>query len=578
MVRTIVRNPDDCVGTYEHGSLGLTVAWTGRGQNVRGDDRTCIWILAGELAKGEWFAGCDKDGVAAVRDVNGWFVGVAVDLQRQRCHLFNDRFGMSRLFIHERADGIYFATTAAALLAAFPETRAFDERGIAEYLVADCTLGSRSIFKGITVLPAGSLWSWDQGRVDRRTYFTPGEWEQQSRLTLDSFSEELRALLPVVVQRWQPAKRSAVSLTAGLDSRMLMSCLNDAADTHPCYTFGSMYRDTFDVTVARSVASVCHQPHTTLVLGDEFLREFPHYMEEAVVRSSGYLGMSGAAELFLNRQARAVSPIRLTGNYGGELLRGVRAFKARLPDWVVGSADQPALRQAVEVFDQAAAVNSVSFALFCQAPHQGFGRRAIESSELTVRSPFLDNDLARLAYRAPLGRQAGTTACVSVIRHHKSQLLTIPTDRGCLGRGNALTRAVRRGYRELLFKGEYLAGHGMPQSVASALSILPGGGAERRLLGYHKFQHFRQWIRSELWAYVRDVLAEPVPEAEVFADRSQLSLMLDSHKAGSRNCFAALDKALTLRITAKKLFCEPPTSSRERDHTILWREHFGQAS
>ena len=85
------------------------------------------------------------------------------------------------------------------------------------------------------------------------------------------------------------------------------------------------------------------------------MREFPQYMEEAVIRSSGYLGMSGAAELFLNRQARAVSPIRLTGNYGSELLREARAFKGKLPDWVVGSTRQPALRQAVHTFDQAAA-------------------------------------------------------------------------------------------------------------------------------------------------------------------------------------------------------------------------------
>jgi asparagine synthase (glutamine-hydrolysing) len=582
MVGAIVRHSDDRVDTYEHGTIGLTAAWTSHGaeagrQSVRREDGNGVWILTGELAEGDRFEDYDERGIAAVTDLNGWFVGLAVDLRRQRCYLFNDRFGMSRLFIHERVDGIYFATTAAALLAAFPETRAFDEQGVAEYLVADCTLGSSSIFKGITVLPAGSLWSWDQGRVDRRTYFNRVEWEQQICLTVDSFSEELRALLPAVVRRWQPARRVGVSLTAGLDSRMLMSCLNDAPDTYPCYTFGSMYRDTFDVKIARSVASACHQPHTTFVLGDEFLREFPQYMEEAVIRSSGYLGMSGAAELFLNRQARAVSPIRLTGNYGSELLREARAFKGKLPDWVVGSTHQPALRQAVHTFDQAAATNSVSFALFCQAPHQGFGRRAIESSELSIRSPFLDNDLARLAYRAPLGRQAGTAACVSVIEHHKPRLLAIPTDRGYLGRGNALTRAVRRGHRELLFKSEYLAGHGMPHALAAALSILPGRLPERRLLGYHKFQHFRQWLRSELWAYVRDVLAEPVPEVEVFADRSHLSLMLEDHKAGRSNHFSALDKALTLTITAKKLFASG-LSSGEPGHTIIGRARAGETS
>ena len=162
MVGAIVRHSDDRVDTYEHGTIGLTAAWTSHGaeagrQSVRREDGNGVWILTGELAEGDRFEDYDERGIAAVTDLNGWFVGLAVDLRRQRCYLFNDRFGMSRLFIHERVDGIYFATTAAALLAAFPETRAFDEQGVAEYLVADCTLGSSSIFKGITVLPAGSL-------------------------------------------------------------------------------------------------------------------------------------------------------------------------------------------------------------------------------------------------------------------------------------------------------------------------------------------------------------------------------------------------------------------------------------
>jgi asparagine synthase (glutamine-hydrolysing) len=583
MVRGIGRSPEDRVHTYDYGALGLTVAWTSRGgeagrHSVRCDDGKDVWIVVGELAAGDWCDAYDRRGIAVVNDLNGSFVGVIADLQRQCCHLFNDRFGMSRLFVHERGDGIYFATTAAAILATFPETRAFDERGLAEYLVADCTLGSSSIFKGITIAPEGSLWSWDRTGVERRTYFNRVEWEQQSQLTVENFSEELRALLPAAVRRWQVVQGAAMSLTGGLDSRMLMSCLNDGPATCPCYTFGSMYRDTFDVKVARRVASMCQQPHTTIVLDNEFLRQFSYYMEEAVVRSSGYLGMSGAAELFLNRQARTISPIRMTGNYGGELLRGVRAFKATLPDWIVGSTGEPAMRQAMQVFEHAAAQHPVSFALFWQVPHQGFGRRAIESSELSIRSPFLDNELARLAYRAPLERQAGSMACVSLIRHQKPELLEIPTDRGLLGQGAVLSRSVRRAYRELLFKAEYLAGHGMPHAMAAALSLLPGRSPEHRLLGYHKFQHFRQWLRSDLRTYVHDVLAEPLSQVDVFADRARLSHLLDRHEAGSSNYFAAIDKALTLRITATKLFREPSAPPRVAAYAPVRMEHCGQAS
>jgi hypothetical protein len=99
---------------------------------------------------------------------------------------------------------------------------------------------------------------------------------------------------------------------------------------------------------------------------------------------------------------------------------------------------------------------------------------------------------------------------------------------------------------------------------------------EHRLLGYHKFQHFRQWLRSELRTYVRDVLAEPTPQAEVFGDHARLSHLFDCHEAGSRNYFAAIDKALTLKIIETRLFRESPGLSRPQDNTLVRLEHCGQ--
>ena len=92
-----------------------------------------------------------------------------------------------------------------------------------------------------------------------------------------------------------------------------------------------MYRDTYDVLVSRRIAERCGQPHQVLVLGDEFVRASPDYLDKAVFISDGYMGLSGAAELYLNGQARKVAPVRVTGNYGGELLRGFRAFKGTVP-------------------------------------------------------------------------------------------------------------------------------------------------------------------------------------------------------------------------------------------------------
>ena len=88
-----------------------------------------------------------------------------------------------------------------------------------------------------------------------------------------------------------------------------------------------MYRDCTDVTIARRVAAICRQPHQVIEVGREFLRQFPALAESTVHLSDGAMDVSGTPDLFANRIARELSPIRMTGNYGSEILRRLVAFK-----------------------------------------------------------------------------------------------------------------------------------------------------------------------------------------------------------------------------------------------------------
>ena len=263
----------------------------------------------------------------------------------------------------------------------------------------------------------------------------------------------------------------------------------------PCYTFGSMYRDTFDVKIARKVAAGCDQDHTTLVLGRDFLSGFPNYLEEGIVRSDGCLGFPAAAALYVNAAARGLSPFRLTGNYASELLRGVRAFKPRLPAvrFYDRTLDEP-IDGAFRTFRSLETLDPISFSLFVQAPSLGYGLYSVEESQLTVRTPFMDNALAEMAYSGPRSYAAGAHLSISAIRRCRPDLLRIPSDFGYLGPGPRLVRSVRRGYNRALFKGEYWSSHGMPQGLAMAVRLFPWLSPEKFFLGRHKYQHFRKWL------------------------------------------------------------------------------------
>ena len=96
------------------------------------------------------------------------------------------------------------------------------------------------------------------------------------------------------------------------------------------------------------------------------------------------------------RIARSFAPGRVTGNWGGELMRGVRAFKYVMPK---GAFVRPQLAEFItegrDAFTNTTAQNPVSFALFDQIPSQGYGRYAIERSQVLMRAPFLASDVVK---------------------------------------------------------------------------------------------------------------------------------------------------------------------------------------
>ena len=492
--------------------------------------------------------------------LNGLYAGLLVDRRHSKLFLFNDRYGVKRLFISQGKDSFYFASRAKALLAVLPETREFDPSGLAEYLTCGCTLGRKSLYRNIDILPASSLWSFENGAVAKKSiYFDRAEWDQQERLDASQFTDHVRTLFPAVVNRYSKARLPVgISLTGGLDSRMLVACLDMEPGTLPCYTFGSMYRETFDVQIAREIAKQCEQSHEVIVLGTEFLRDFPGYLEKAVCRSDGYLGLAGAAELYVNSLAARIAPIRLTGNFGSELLRGVRAFKARSFRASLLTPDlQTWLEEAQHTFLGYENTDPVTFAIFHQAPDQGYGRLAVEESQVIMRTPFLDNLLVKSVYQRPAEPFDGTRLSASIIEEYAPRLAGIPTDRGELGNVSPWKRPVRRFYSEALFKCEYWASHGMPQWLAKLTRCIPWLSPEQRYLGRHKFQHYRLWLRRELSGCMQDVL-RPDGRLPDFVDKQQLASIVNAHLNGRGNYIDEIDKMMTITLGARLLFHQNP--------------------
>ena len=489
--------------------------------------------------------------------LNGRFHGLLTDAPQQAVTLFNDRWGIHRIYYHEGREAFYFAAEAKAILRVRPELRVADSRSMGEYVACGCVLENRTLFEGIRVLPPASAWVFGNGALQKRgTYFSPREWEEQEVLEPERYYQLVRETFSKILPRYFAGKEPiGMSVTGGLDTRMIMAWQKCPAGSLPCYSFGGMFRNCQDVSLAQRLARTRGYSHSVIPVGSEFLSRFSHYAERTVYLSDGCVDMTHTPDLYVNERAAQIAPVRMTGNYGGEVLRQVRAFKPMPVSPELFSPELvPHLNHARETYRGLVQGHPLSFAAFRQAPWHHYGLLGLEKTQLTLRSPFLDNEFVKAVYRSPKSALESNEVSLRLINDGDASLSRIRTDRGLAGNMGKLPAAVSRGLLEFSFKAEYAYDYGMPQWVARVDHALMPLHVERLFLGRHKFYHFRLWYRDSLSRYVREILLDSRSLSRPYLQRETLETMVERHLKGDRNYTLEIHKALTLELQHRLFF------------------------
>jgi len=489
--------------------------------------------------------------------LNGWFHGLVANRTRGTVTLFNDRYGMHRIYYYESKEAFYFAAEAKAILAVCPELREPDPRGLGEFVACGCVLENRTLFKGIHTLPPGAAWVFHGGTTERKgKYFDPSEWENQAPLEPEAYYRQLQEVFSRNLPRYFNGRNQiGISLTGGLDTRMIMAWWKPLPQSLPCYTFGGPFRDCQDVIIARQVANICEQPYQVIPVGDEFLARFAHYAERTVYLSDGCAPVNRAPDLYANELAAEIAPVRMTGNYGSEILRHLRAFKPVEPASGLFKPEFLShVHAASETYTLMLHGHAVSFTAFRQAPWYQYGLLALEQTQLTLRSPYLDNDLVQTAFRAPNSAVAKSDIfedngdCTRLIGEGNAVLGRIRTDRGLGGVPGSWLTPISRGLLEFTFRAEYAYDYGMPQWLARIDHALSPLHLERLFLGRHKFCHFRVWYRDALSKYIREILLDPRTLSRPYLHRHALEAIVRDHLRGDRNYTTEIHRLLTLEL------------------------------
>ena len=561
-------------GTWIDESLGIYIGWVARGGSfsdtmpVQNERKDVELIFSGEEYPEPGTVGrlrgrgheCEPDGPSYLvhlyeedpsfpKNLNGRFQGLVTDRARGVATLFNDRFGSQRIYYHESPDAFYFAAEAKAILEVRPDLRSIDSRGLGEFISCGCVLEDRTLFEGIHTLPPGSAWKFRGGALESRTkYFEPREWEQQEPLDADAYYVQLRDAFTQSLPRYfEGRERIGISLTGGLDTRIIMAWHKTEPCSLPCYTFGSMYRENQDVQLARRVAEICGQPYRVVTVSDEVVRRFPELAERTLYLTDGCVDVSRSLDLYNNSIARQIAPVRMVGTFGSEIIREAVMFKHVAPSQEIYQPEVLAeVSRAATTYRNELKGNRTSAVAFRQTAVYHFGVLALEQSQLTLRSPYLDNEVVRAVFRAPR-TDSGEDVRLRLIREGSPELARLRTDRG-LGGHNGLVGAMTRAYLEFTFKAEYAYDYGMPQWVARVDHSLGALHLERLWLGRHKLFHFRWWYRTILAKYVQEILLDPRTLSRPYLNRRAVEAIVQGHLKGGRNYTTEIHRLLSLEL------------------------------
>jgi len=581
-------------GTHSIPKLGIYTGWVAHedsfaaSQAFFNEQRDIVLVMAGECyvdpetrnsltRKGHRLENSDdwlvhlyeEDGDQFFEKLNGLFSGLLIDKRQKKAVLFNDRYRIERIYYYEEDGDFYFASEAKALLRILPQTRAFDEEGVAQFLALGCTLNSRTLFRGVQLLPSASVWSFEDGKCYKREYFSHESWEAQSALSVESYESEFQETFQRILPRYvESDAKVGISLTGGLDTRMIMACLPKTNPSYTSYTFVGQNGLTLDARLAARIAASLGLEHCALHIGPDFLRNFDTLLDKTVYVTDGCAGVLSSHEIYFNARARQISPVRLTGNFGSEVFRSVSTFK---PLGLQAQLLSESCAKSVATETQRAisgAAHPVTFAAFREIPCSLFGLLAAGRSQVTFRTPYLDNNLVALAYRAPASLRRSPRPALRLIERANPQLARIPTDRGELLGSSGLGYAFRRALGEVTFKLDYYRQEGLP-TFLSAFNPLLSSLAPLGILGLHKYLPYRHWFRKELAPTVMERLStERVREAPWWRKKAP-EMCARAHISGRANHARELNAVLTLEAIDRLLLSEIPRAvSAERQEAI----------
>ena len=409
-------------------------------------------------------------GEDALLRFNGMFAIAFWDKYKHTLLLARDRYGIKPLYFTKRRDAFIFGSEIKAILAHPSINAEINVEGLFEYMTFQNFLAEKTLFKNISLLPAGTWLKLDtKGHISSKHYWDFDFSEPSVLCSLDEYVEELDRLFQQAVSRQLVSDVPIGSyLSGGIDSGAITAIASRQIQNLKTFTIGFDLHSAsglelgFDErTTAEYMSYLYKTEHYEMVLkaGDmeRCMKELVWHLEEPRVGQS-------YPNYYAAKLASKFGKVVLSGTGGDEMFGGYpwRYYRALVNDnfeqyidkyygfWqrllpnstlnqifrpLLGEVDHISTRDIFcNVFNHHSdslkrPEDYINHSLYFEAKTFLHSLLVVEdklsmSHSLETRVPFLDNDLVNFATRLPVSSKLKNLGKVIRINENESGLKT----------------------------------------------------------------------------------------------------------------------------------------------------------
>ncbi|MER3427204.1 MAG: asparagine synthase (glutamine-hydrolyzing) [Pyrinomonas sp.] len=250
---------------YNHAELRATLEAHGHRYRSRTDTETILHLY-------------EEHGTEFARMIEGDFAIALWDGERERLVLARDPLGVKPLYFHQRDGRLIFASEIKAILAHPKVSTEMDDEALGEYLTFLAVPAPRTLFAGISKLPAGHmLLCTRDGSLKIERYWDALPPNAPPKLTEEEHAAEiLRLLRASIKKRMMSDVPFGVFLSGGVDSSANVALMAEEM-TQPVRTFTVGFCDDDalnELAQARHVAQLFATDHHEILIGYKEMTEF----------------------------------------------------------------------------------------------------------------------------------------------------------------------------------------------------------------------------------------------------------------------------------------------------------------